>query len=161
MTIMQKKQRGIILVIALIFLVALTALAAALMQNSTTDMKMSGASEMKEEATQAALSAVDEIIFNQVAPGKDNLFARPLVGNFPLNDQADLLPDTTTEATGTVSVSVNSPLLLVPDCPPSKLASSTGVFSCNVLIIEVSRSYGRHNNSQLNVQSGIAQQLLK
>lgn len=41
------KQKGVVLIISLVFLVALTAVAAALMQNTTTDMKMSGASEEK------------------------------------------------------------------------------------------------------------------
>jgi hypothetical protein len=161
LVLIQKKQRGVVLIVALIFLVALTAVAAALMQNSSTDMKMSGASEIKEEATQAVISAVDEVIFNQVAPGEDNLFARPLAGNFPINDPALLLPGTNTAATAIVSVAASNELLLEPDCPHSKSASSTGVFTCNVLIIGVNRPYGRNNTSNLNVNSGIAQQLLK
>ena len=64
------KQRGVVLVVSLVFLVALTAVAAALMQNSTTDMKMSGASEEKVVALQEVVSAVDEVIFNQVGPGQ-------------------------------------------------------------------------------------------
>ncbi len=155
------RQRGVVLIVALIFLVALTAVAAALMQNSTTDVKMSGASEVKEEALQAAISAVDEVIFNQVAPDKDNLFARPIAGdNFPINSQAELLPGTNTAATASVEVA-NNTLAISPDCPHLKMASSTGVFSCNVLRVRVNRAYGRNDNSNMSVNSGIAQQLLK
>ncbi|MFQ3266042.1 MAG: type IV pilus assembly protein PilX, partial [Colwellia sp.] len=45
--VQSNKQRGVVLVVSLIFLIALTAVASALMLNTTTDMKMSGASEMQ------------------------------------------------------------------------------------------------------------------
>ncbi|GAA0809967.1 hypothetical protein GCM10009111_00150 [Colwellia asteriadis] len=157
---LQTRQHGVVLIVALIFLVALTAVAAALMQNSTTDMKMAGASEIKEEAVQATISAVDEVIFNQVAPGQDNLFARPLKGNFPINDQNALLPGTNTEATAVVNV-VNNDLELEVDCAHSKSASSTGVFNCSSLRVNVTRIYGRNGTSNMSASSGITQQLLK
>ena len=48
-----KNQQGVVLIVSLVFLVALTAVAAALMQNTTTDMKMAGASEEKVSADSA------------------------------------------------------------------------------------------------------------
>ena len=36
------------------------------MQNTTLDIKMSGASEEKSVATQEAISAVDQVIFRQM-----------------------------------------------------------------------------------------------
>ena len=157
----QRREQGVVLIVALIFLVALTAVAAALMQNSTTDVKMSGASEIKEEALQSAISAVDEVIFNQVSPDADNLFARPIAGdNFPINTQSDLLPGTKTAASASVEVA-NNDLAISPDCPHLKMASSTSVFACNVLRIRVNRAYGRNDNSNMSVDSGVAQQLLK
>ena len=75
-----RNQTGVVLIVALVFLIALTAVAAALMQNSTTDMKMSGASEEKVVATQEAISASDEVIFRQVnAAVGNNKFALPIV----------------------------------------------------------------------------------
>ena len=59
-------QQGVVLVVSLVFLIALTAVAAALMQNTTSDMIMSGASQEKVVATQEAVSAIDEIIFNYI-----------------------------------------------------------------------------------------------
>ena len=151
------KQQGVVLIVSLVFLVALTAAVAALMQNSTTDMKMSGASEEKVEATQEAVSAIDEVIYNQVSPGKSNDFAKPLV-SFPITE--GLLPDTKTSATASVDV-INNPYGLETDCPHSQSASSAQVFTCNVLRVQVSRKYGRDDNSEIEVNSGIAQQLLK
>jgi hypothetical protein len=156
------KQRGVVLVVSLVFLVALTAVAAALMQNSTTDMKMSGASEEKVVALQEVVSAVDEVIFNQVSPGQTNRFSRPVTGdvNFPITDQALLLPDTATKSNARVDVA-NNQFNLDIACPTLKVASSTEVFSCNILRVSANRGYGRTGQSNISANSGIAQQLLK
>ena len=154
-------QNGVVLVVSLVFLVALTAVAAALMQNSTTDMKMSGASEEKVIAVQEVVSAIDEVIFNQATTGV-NLFARSANGedNFPIIDQDALLPGTSTSSTARVDVS-NNPYGLDVACPRLRSASSTGTFKCNILNINANRAYGRTGLSNVSVDSGIAQQLLQ
>tara|TARA_R110001592_G_scaffold8867_2_gene47911 strand:+ start:7002 stop:7511 length:510 start_codon:yes stop_codon:yes gene_type:complete len=151
------QQNGVVLIVSLVFLVALTAVASALMQNTTTDMKMSGASQEKVIATQEAVSAVDEVIFNQVRPGAVNTFAQAII-NFPVSN--GLLPGTKTAATASVNIT-NNQFQLEADCPHSKLASSTQVFTCNVLRVQVNRQYGRNGTSTVDVNSGIAQQLLR
>lgn len=157
----QHNQSGVVLVVALVFLISLTAVAAALMQNTTSDIKMSGASEDKMVATQAAVSAVDEVIYNQVAPGKTNVFARTIsVNNFPNNDQSELLPSTKSYATASVDIT-NNEYKLEADCPHTRSASSVQIFTCNVLKVQVNRNYGRGNTSNVEVNSGVAQQLLK
>jgi len=154
-----QKQSGVVLIVALIFLVALTAVAAALMQNSTIDMKMSGATEQKAVALEEVISAVDEVIFNQVN-AQNNRFTRPVTGdNFPITNEL-LLPDTLTQSIATVDVP-NNRFNLDKDCPHMKLASSNGVFSCNLLRIRVVRNYGKNGASNVATVSGIAQQLLK
>ncbi|GLX77162.1 hypothetical protein tinsulaeT_05020 [Thalassotalea insulae] len=150
------KQRGVVLVVSLVFLIALTAVAAALMQNTTTDMKMSGATEEEVVATQEALSAADEVIYNQVE-GDTNNFAQSLV-NFPICD--GLLTGTKTSATGCIDIR-NNDFELEADCPHSRSASSAQVFTCNVLRLQVNRTYGRTDSSNVEVNSGIAQQLLR
>jgi len=165
----KSKQQGVVLVVSLVFLIALTAVAAALMQNTTTDMKMSGASEEKVVATQEAISAVDEVIFKQTVPGQTNAFAQALV-NFPLDffdadDVAITGTLSTTNKDGDITLATidiaNNEYELEPDCPHSRSASSTQVFTCNVLAIRVNRKYGRKGNSTVDVNSGIAQQLLR
>ena len=151
----EMKQRGVVLIVSLVFLIALTAVAGALMQNSTLDMKMSGASEQKVVAVQDAMSAVDEVIITQRGSG----FIRPVSGiNFPINNPLPAISNT--QATADVVVANNS-FLLEADCPHSKLASSTAVFTCNVLRVRINRTYGRTGNSNIQVNSGITQQLLK
>ena len=116
-------QQGVVLVVSLVFLVALTAVAAALMQNTTTDMKMSGASQEKVIATQAAISAVDETINNQVNLQAVNIFTQGL-NKVPSYTSAELLPATTkTESSASASV-IKNPLFEEFACPRSKIASS-------------------------------------
>jgi type IV pilus assembly protein PilX len=156
-----RRQKGVVLIVALVFLIALTAVAAALMQNSTTDMKMSGASEDRVVATQEAISASDESIFRQVNGGTgNNAFTLPLV-RFPLA-VTDTLTKTNTDTDTTANIElVNNELTLEPDCPHSRAASSVQVFTCNVLRVQVVRKYGRTNTNEVEVNAGIAQQLLR
>jgi len=158
-------QQGIVLIVSLIFLIALTAVAVALMQNTTTDMKMSGASEEKVVADQEAVSAVDEYIFKQVTMGTGNNGFAKSVATFK-DGAKDILADLTiTNKDDDIDAAsldlANNQFQLEVDCPHSSSASSSQVFTCNVLVIQVSRKYGRNKTSIVEVNSGIAQHLLK
>jgi type IV pilus assembly protein PilX len=159
------RQKGVVLIVALVFLVALTAVAGALMQNSTSDMKMSGASEEKVVATQEAISASDEVIFRQVNAGSgNNKFASPIV-LFKAESFRDVsatltVTNTDTDTAATINIA-NNELELESDCPHSRSASSAQVFTCNVLRVQVVRKYGRTNTNIVEVNSGVAQQLLR
>lgn len=160
-----ENQQGVVLVVSLIFLIALTSVAAALMQNSTTDIKMSGASEGQVVADQEGVSAVDEYIFKQVTAGTgNNAFAEP-IATFRVGAK-DILADLThTNKDGDIDAAsldlANNLFQLEADCPHSTSASSAQVFTCNVLIIQISRKYGRNKTSTVEVNSGVAQHLLK
>lgn len=170
------KQKGVVLVVSLVFLVALTAVAAALMQNTTTDMKMSGASEEKVVAEQEIVSAIDEYISAQVTSGTgNNGFAESIAtfkdadGN-PIDKQIDFgvggdLPISNKSGVGDIDSATlglaNNQFMQEADCPHSRSASSAQVFTCNVLRIQISRKYGRNGTSTVEVNSGIAQHLLK
>ena len=146
-----KKQQGVVLIVSLVFLVALTAVASALMLNTTSDMKMSGSSQTKVNAVQEVVSSVDEIIFAQ-KQGNVNVFTS---SQFPISMNGVVTsPNTTANIT---TVNANS---LVVECPPSKLASDTSQFKCNLLRIQSTKLYGRGNTSTVQVNAGIAQQLL-
>lgn len=160
-----KKQQGVVLVVSLVFLIALTAVAAALMRNTTTDMKMSGASEEKVVANQEVVSAVDEFIFKQVNAGAgNNGFAKP-VETFNAGAKNIISELTKANKDGEIDAAslnlANNQFQLVADCPHSRSASSAQVFTCNVLLIQISRKYGRNKTSTVEVNSGIAQHLLK
>jgi Tfp pilus assembly protein PilX len=155
------QQKGVVLIVSLVFLIALTAVAAALMQNSTSDMKMSGASEEKVVATQEAISASDEVLFRQINGGQgNNAFASNMV-LFPLT-VTSTLSKTNTGSDTTANINIaNNALALEADCPHSRSASSAQVFTCNVLRVQVVRKYGRKNTNNVVVNTGVAQQLLR
>jgi Tfp pilus assembly protein PilX len=155
------KQQGVVLVVALVFLVALTGVAAALMQNTTSDMKMTGASNEKVIATQAAISAIDEVVNNQLNVRADNLFTRGLnlLAGYSSND---LLPASTkTGATASAAV-INNPTFEVLPCNRSERgsANSEKTIYCQEFEIQVQRLYGRNNTSTIVVNTNISQQLL-
>lgn len=178
------EQQGVVLIVSLVFLIALTAAASALMLNTTSDLKMSGASEEKVVANQEAVSAVDALIFAQVnAPTGENDFAIPLVAfNKTDGECQDLRENELIDVDGSCVIDAldefdavnpdgdvtsvhigmgNNQYALEADCPHSTNASSTEVFTCNVLRIQVIKQYGRKNASLVQANSGIAQELLR
>lgn len=149
-----KKQSGVVLVVSLVFLIALTAVGAALMQNTTTDMKMAGASQIKSVALQEAMSEMDRVIYNQVRRiGDLNAFTLPMA-KFPYS------PTVYKAAVTEAEIVVANEYKLEADCPHSRNASSIQVFKCNLLRVQLTRKYGRKDNSEVDINSGIAQQLL-
>lgn len=165
LTCCMNKQKGVVLIISLVFLVALTAVAAALMQNTTTDMKMSGASEEKTVVEQEVVSAIDEYIFLQVTGGMgNNGFSQP-VATFQYGAKDIIAELTKTNKDGDIGAATldlaNNKFQLQADCPHSKFASSAQVFTCNVLRIQINKKYGRNKMSRVEVNSGIVQHLLK
>lgn len=145
-----RQQQGVVLVVALVFLISLTAVASALMLNSTTDIKMAGASQEKVEALQEAISALDETIADQLVGGT-NLFS---------GTQFPQVVDTITSVNVTNATITNNNVTNVPvPCPHKKYASGNNI-SCNVLTITVNNSYGRKNTSNINAQAGIAQEVI-
>jgi Tfp pilus assembly protein PilX len=154
----KRTQYGVVLIVSLVFLIALTAVAAALMQNTTSDMKMSGASEEKVVATQEAISSVDEVIYEQINDAANNEFASALV-LFPFT-VTDTLKKTKDNTTANIDLG-NNPYKLEVPCPHSRSASSVQIFTCNVLRVQVTKKYGRAKTNEVEVNSGIAQQLLR
>jgi Tfp pilus assembly protein PilX len=153
------RQEGVVLIVSLVFLIALTAVAAALMQNTTSDMKMTGATNEKVVATQAAISAVDEVINNQVNIQAINQFTQGLNIVVGLGS-AQLLPaDSSTDATANTSIN-NNPTFEEMPCPRAKVASSVGIIECNIFQLQTQRLYGRNNTSTIVVNTNISQQLL-
>jgi hypothetical protein len=145
-----KKHQGFVLIVALVFLVALTGVASALMLNTTSDMKMSGASQEKVIATQEALSAIDEIILIQTRGG-NNLFAGSL---FP----DDGIPVAVTPAHTTGVIIHTNPMNISVPCPRSGTPSS--LFGCNILRVSVTKNYGNSEASTIIVNAGVTQDLL-
>jgi len=150
------KQQGVVLIVALVFLIALTAVAAALMQNTTTDIKMAGATQEKSKVTQETISEMERVIFNEFRRvDGENELARIIVGTINFND-------TVTEPNITTATAINANQFgLDVECPRSINPISTGELGCSVKRVQVTRTYGRDNNHSIQVNSGIAQVIKK
>jgi len=146
------EQHGFVLVVSLVFLIALTSVASVLMLNTTSDMKMSGASQEKVIATQEAVSSIDEVIFIQITSGM-NLFSS---SSLPEDGITVIVTRDSTYAK-IINSNVGG---LVGECPHSNTASSVDMFDCNILKISVTKVYGNNETSSVVVSAGIAQQLL-
>lgn len=144
------KQRGVVLIVSLVFLIALTSVATVLMINTTSDIRMSGASEEKTTAIQEAVSAVDQVIYKQVNQiGGQN--------GFSIDINAYPITESVTASDTTAKIEVANPNALEVQCPAIKNGSSMDEFSCNALIIRVTKKYGRKKKQEINVNTGIAQ----
>lgn len=143
------KQQGVVLIVALVFLIALTAVAAALMQNTTTDIKMASASQEKSVVTQETISEMEQIIFNEVRRvDGENEFSKIITGEVTLTP---IRVNTTANL-----VSANQYGFDV-ECPRAIKGTSTGTLKCSIKRVQVNRTYGRNSNHIVQVNSGIAQ----
>lgn len=163
--IKKDRQQGIVLVVSLVFLVALTAVAAALMQNTTTDMKMSGASEEKVIADQEVVSAIDEFVFNQVTAGSGNNILESRTAAFQagaIDIKAGLIKTNKHGYIDKASLDhASNPYKLDSLFCPRSITPSSGGVGCNILRIQISRKYGRNKTSLVEVNSGIVQEVIK
>jgi Tfp pilus assembly protein PilX len=158
------KQKGVVLVVSLVFLIALTAVAAALMQNTTTDMKMSGASDEKTFAEQCAFSAVDNYVSEQIN-GVDNSLNAAAVTFDEARTIVTALTSTKDRCdikSATIDLSNNQYKRDGIACPRKKsgAASSEGLINCNYRRIEASIKYGRNKTSAVEVNSGLLKEVL-
>ncbi len=114
-----------------------------------------------DSVTQQAISAVDEIIDNQVNVRAINLFAQGL-NNVATYTSADLLPAATkTGASASASV-IGNPFFEAIRCPRANVGAgnSYGTIDCNHMQLQVQRLYGRNNTSTVVIDADIAQQLI-
>lgn len=148
--VIKHNQQGVVLVISLVFLIALTAVASVLMQNTTADIKMSGANQERMIAVQEAISATDELVFRQVKKidGKNN-FSQS-AGAY---SQEVIFDDTNT----TAEINFLNSDGLDTGCNHMRLASSVGEFGCNVLRVQVVKRYGRSSNQRVTVNARVSQ----
>ena len=69
-----KKQQGIVLILALIMVVAVTGIAVTLMNSSSIDAKITAAVQEREVAENEVMGTVLKVIANQAAAGRNSAF---------------------------------------------------------------------------------------
>ncbi|WP_371186351.1 hypothetical protein [Thalassotalea maritima] len=167
----RKHQQGVALILAIIFLVALTSVISVLLLNTSTDIKMASASQEKVIATQQAIGANDEVIYKQTTfVDGDNGFAYEM-NKYPADTGMAVV---VTGQYAKARILRSKEDQIESDCPHSRVVSSIQVFRCNMLKVESTQAYGKKVNEEqptadqidnnkyhkVTAVSGIAQQLL-
>ncbi|HEA19098.1 MAG: pilus assembly PilX family protein [Pseudoalteromonas prydzensis] len=145
------KQQGIVLVVALIMVVAVTGIAVTLMSSSSVDMKITNAAFEREEAENLLMGNVQQVIADEATKGGTSHFlytqAQIPNGTIALNKIG--------ETTSTMS-NLNSGALDLP-CP-RKFNFTAGI-SCNMVQVNSTITYGSKSKHTITVTSGIAQEM--
>lgn len=146
-----KKQQGIVLIIALIMVVAVTGIAVTLMNSSSVDIKITNAAQEREVAENELIGIVQNVIAREVARGANSALFRkkseiPATG-FDMGQVAQ-------ESNVLTNVN-NGPKDL--RCP-RKYNFTPGV-ACNMVKIDTTIDYGTKSNHSITITSGIAQEM--
>ncbi|MBB1415813.1 MULTISPECIES: pilus assembly PilX family protein [Pseudoalteromonas] len=145
------KQQGVVLIIALIMVVAVTGIAVTLMSSSSVDMKITNAAFEREEAENALMGDVQQVIATEATQGGTSHF---------LYTQAQI-PGGTIELpkiddTTNIMSNLNNGVLDLP-CP-RKFNFTAGI-SCNMVQVNSTITYGSKSKHTITVTSGIAQEM--
>ncbi|WP_022945262.1 hypothetical protein [Pseudoalteromonas ruthenica] len=150
-----RTQQGVVLVAALIMLVAVTGIAVTLMSSSSIDVKATNAALIREEADHEVLGEQETVIADEVNQESNSEF---------LNSRAQMpaFGNTITLATNgdatTLMRDLNpGPMML--NCP-RKFNFTEGIV-CNLVEVQTAYDYGAKTRHQLNLLSGIAQEMLE
>lgn len=146
----QKRQQGFVLMVSLVMVIAISAIAVTLLSSSTMDMKMATAAEDWEMATHIARGGNDQLYFDAVnRTGGGNYFAAFAANQQEANYSSEY------GAVSTVAWGSDNPV--ETDCPRSK--APTEGLQCNFLQATTVKTFGPNNSNQINVVSGVAQQV--
>lgn len=146
------KQRGVVLIIALIMLIAITAVAVALMVSSGIDNKMMSAAQEAQVAMNEALGGHDEAYNSEIVQdgGQNQFTLRIEVGT-----------ELVAKENGANTAGTLRTYSAIPEattCPPSKYANS-GSLLCNYIRVETNTTFGE-NGQTIDIASVVSQQVL-
>ena len=147
------KQRGVVLITAMIMIVAVTAVAVTLMSSSSIDLKITNAAQEREQAENLLVGEVQRVILDEGNRGSQSRFLMSTA-------QLEIAENNNfTGANGTNNVMRglnNGPKEL--NCPRS-FKYTKGVV-CNLTEISTSVDYGTRATHTLTVVVGVGQQMI-
>ncbi|WP_406664372.1 PilX N-terminal domain-containing pilus assembly protein [Gallaecimonas sp. GXIMD1310] len=149
---MKRTQHGMVLFVALVFLLIITVLGVALLSNSAMDVKMSGAVTDRTNALQTANGVLDDVLLNA---DTTRAFLQDL-GNYAggFNVNTGLSDSTGAPRQATIQFEVEGP------CPRAERGTSAGTFVCRHFRDSSQVNFGRKGLGQLTVTNGISQPLV-
>ena len=145
------KQQGIVLVVALIMVVAVTGIAVTLMSSSSVDIKITNAAFEREEAENLLMGNVQQLIAGEANKGGTShfLYTRAQIPNGTL--ELPQIDDTTS----TMSNLNNGAL----DLPCPRKFNFTAGISCKMVQVNSTITFGSKSRHTITVTSGIAQEM--
>lgn len=149
---MKRNQGGLVLFVALIFLLIITILGVALLTNSSMDVKMAGAASDRTEALQTANGVLDDVIMNAVTSEaflkSTGDYNNGLAVNTGLTDEGG------NARQAVVHFDVEA------SCPRSENGTGTDTFVCRHFHDVSEVTFGRRNLGRLEVTNGVSQPLI-
>lgn len=145
------KQQGVVLIVALIMVVAVTGIAVTLMSSASVDIKITNAAFEREDAENVLMGNVQKVIVTEAA--KDGA-SKLLYTQAQLPEGSIAL--TTIGDTASELSNLNDGVLDLP-CPRDY--KYTAGISCNMVQINSTITYGSKSKHTLTVTTGIAQQM--
>ena len=148
---LHKKQQGVVLIVALIMVVAVTGIAVTLMSSSSIDIKITNAAQERETAENELIGTVQQVIANEAAAGGNSAFLMKAAeipdGGFAMGEVGG--------ATNTMT-NLNNGVLDLP-CP-RKFNFTAGI-SCNMVQVDTTITYGSKSKHTLTITTGVAQEM--
>lgn len=147
---MKTSQSGLVLFVALIFLLIITILGVALLSNSAMDAKVAGAVSDRAEALQTGNGMLGDVIKNAATNSTflQDITAYPITVNTTLTDNEGNSRQTTVV------------YKLEATCPRSERGNSSDTFTCRHFTDSATVTFGRYQLGQLKVVNGVAQPLI-
>ncbi|MBD55278.1 MAG: pilus assembly protein PilX [Pseudoalteromonadaceae bacterium] len=149
---LQKNQQGIVLILALLMVVAVTGIAVTLMNSSSIDSKITVAVQEREVAENELSGNVQKVIASEVGKRGNSRF---LLSKNQITDSG-LEIARINASTHTIYSRNNGPLSL--NCP--RRFDSTQSLKCNLIELSSVVDYGAKSRHSITINAGIAQQML-
>ena len=146
------RQHGVVLIVALIMVVAVTGIAVTLMSSSSIDMKITNAAFEREEAENVLMGNVQQIIANEAKKGSASHF---LYTQAQIPDGDAIVLEKIDNTTSTMN-NLNNGVLDLP-CP--RRFNFTEGISCNMVQVNSTITYGSKSKHTITITSGIAQEM--
>ncbi|MCP4586522.1 MULTISPECIES: pilus assembly protein PilX [unclassified Pseudoalteromonas] len=146
-----KKQQGVVLIVALIMVVAVTGIAVTLMNSSSIDIKITNAVQEREVAENELFGNVQQVISAEATKGGDSAFLMKAAeipeGGFVIGRVGN---------TTNTMTNLNNGALDLP-CP-RKYNFTSGV-ACNMIQVNSTITYGKKSTHVLTITTGVAQEM--
>ncbi|WP_283711011.1 pilus assembly PilX family protein [Pseudoalteromonas prydzensis] len=155
--LLPNKQRGVVLIVALIMVVAVTGIAVTLMSSSTIDIKITNAAQEREVAENELVGEVQKVIATEASKGEKSRFF--LAQQYEDSEENKVIKQDISllgSEMKSIMINMNNGQLEL-NCP--RTYSYTAGVSCNMVQVSTTIEYGSKSKHSLTIVTGIAQEM--